>query len=302
MFRAASVLVLIAGLVAGMAALADEPTTRPKGVSKEVKKAIGDASMVVAGRVAGTAVRIRDVKVMADKNGKFPLVVMVDKTIKGPDVSGQEIIIQRTKLALDDKDKPALKFDANLDAEEGKSYIFYLRADDSLQLAYSVIEEATKATDEALAAAGAEVKAQGGTVEPKRVVWMTHTGGWGAGKLREFTLTKDGDFRYFSKASKNADPKELVGKLSKDDVQGLIARLSEAGKGRDADDAGYVAFEFVDKTGKLIHKDYSMPGAAPCSELLAAVANLANKNGKAAPAVTQSSTQTATAAATTAPA
>lgn len=119
------------------------------------------------------------------------------------------------------------------------------------------------------------------TTSATPLVSMRHTAGWGNGVVRSFTLNGDGSFTWIKGGKREKSPLTLGGKLSQEDVKSLIEKLQAAGEGPGAEDAGYVAIEFINSDGKLKKKGYSMPGTQPAAALLALIDELAQKNGKA---------------------
>ncbi|MFB3892140.1 MAG: hypothetical protein ACE15C_08975 [Phycisphaerae bacterium] len=99
-------------------------------------------------------------------------------------------------------------------------------------------------------------------------------------KVRTFEVGADGDFEWLvvQRATKTS-LERIVGRIPKDDLASLSAKLAAAGSGPGAEDAGHVEFEFLDDKGKVQTKSYSMPHAAPCEGLLSSINALVAKYG-----------------------
>jgi len=91
-----------------------------------------------------------------------------------------------------------------------------------------------------------------------------------AGKvLSEFTVQRDGTFRY----------DDRTGKLPQEAIDDLIEQIARADLGPGREDGDVVAFTWQDKEGKQQHKVFTFPQRAPdCQKLLDKIAALAEKH------------------------
>ena len=124
--------------------------------------------------------------------------------------------------------------------------------------------------------AHAEAGAEGTTktAEEEPVLYMKHTGGWGAGVLAELVVGRGGSFRYKSKQE------DVQGMIPLKEMQALIRHIASAGAGPAAEDAGYVQLKWLDENGKTGSQDYSYPRKEPCHSLLGRIRALVTKHGR----------------------
>jgi hypothetical protein len=131
--------------------------------------------------------------------------------------------------------------------------------------------------------AGPAPGSQAASAPAGATVTMTQNSGYTTAdkaRVKKFVATADGEFVWTvtTRANNPMTVERAAGRLTKDALAGLIAKLSAAGKGEAAEDAGYVTFEFRDADGKLQTREYSMPNAPPCAGLLSEVARLVKDN------------------------
>lgn len=261
-FTVFAAVALMFGLSASILA-ADVPTTT-SAPSDPVKDFVTKGDAIVVAKVGAIPETIGGYKMLKDADpDKSPRTVQITRSLKGPDLQGQQIILYRNVKAS---------------LTEGTEYIFSLKLEAGP--GYSQADKPMEATKENIAAVAKEVAAQGAAVSAARILWMKKSGSWGRGLITEFTLDSDGNFVSKEYAKGGAVTSHLVGKLPADEIKTLMDSIRGADKGPGAEDAGFVGFQFTDAKGKLDSKDYSMPSAAPCSNLVNAVQFVVQKYGK----------------------
>lgn len=231
--------------------------------SPTIAQSVKEADLIIVGRV----ISLIDPKPAA--RARKPLEahwVHVERTLKGIDESGLRLRARPNGLRW----------------EDGESYVMFLKWQDIdwVEAVPQRLLQATKATIDAVAK---EVAVQGAGVSPKRVVWMRHTGGWGAGVLAEFFVTVDGRFEW-KKWLQDSPPDKpryetRAGRLSQEVIASLIGQIARAGPGPIIDDAGIVTFRWLDAKGGAQFRTYMMPDGPPCADLLKMIESIARKYG-----------------------
>ncbi len=195
--------------------------------------------------------------------------IAVERTLKGSDETGQRLRVRPTSLPWQD----------------GETYVLFLKrlAGDWVEAIPQRLIEANEATVSLVAR---EVAIQGGGVSPRRLLWMRHTGGWGAGTLTEFVVTADRQFEW-KKRLKDGKGREqeykyetLTGRLPTDSLRNLVTEVAQARPGPALDDAGQVSFRWVDETGEAQLKGYWAPDQPPAVDILEVIEVLARRHGE----------------------
>ncbi len=240
---------------------ADAP---PQELADSVKNADG---VVVAKIVRKSESELLPIVRMAEVGTK----ALVTETLMGPELKGQEMI-----LVID----PRL-------IEKDRSYVIFFKPAGS---GYSVTigAKGLAATPQNVEMVRKEIAAQGKRASAAVAVRMSQSSGRMRiedARVTRLIIAVDGKFERTVRARKDdALLERSTGAIPADELADLTAKLTHAGAGPGAEDAGFVTIEFLNDKGKLEQREYSMPGAAPCAGLVATMNALAAKYADAAPA------------------
>lgn len=224
-----------------------------------VAGAIDASDLIVVGRVVGLV----DTKpIAATRREREVHWIDVERTLAGGDEAGQRLRVRPNGLLW----------------EDGRSYVLFLKRGDG-DWAEAVTQPDVPASPERIASVEAVLAERGRGVEPRRLVWIRYTGGWGGGLLAEFSVTGGGDFVWRGKADPGSEPVELAGTLPAGETAGLIEWIEGAGPGPISDDAGIVSVRWLDAGGEARDRSYLRPDRPPASELLDRVERLARRYG-----------------------
>lgn len=262
---------------------------------EQISQAAKDAYVIVVAQIGDTPLGLGDRTIFDPAVQKKPTIlrdahhVTVDKTLKGADLAGLDLLVD-----------PMTSFDL----QKGKCYVLFLAPAQGqdrtcfklTQMFYPAQPLLLEASDENIAAVKKAVAAQGSQVQAKRLIYMERVK---EGYLvHRFVLLDDGTFSCLSRApglpgGVPREPDTLVGKATKDEVKSLAKSVHDAFEAENVRLAGSAAgpgpaktgtaadFEFVDDENKLEHKLFSDPGVAPASSIIAAVDKLVADKGKA---------------------
>lgn len=217
---------------------------------------VGEANLVIVGRVLGTVDTKPDAQARKHLEAHW---VRVEQTLMGSDAAGQRFMVRSSGLTWQD----------------GEAYVLALSWVEGNQ-ANAVAQPLAVASEANIAAAREAVAANGGTVEPRRVLWMRHVGGWQVAPTTELIVGADGGFTWTAAAPAG---ERLSGRFPNDVVAGLIRRVAEAGEGPRVDDTGSVTFRWLDAAGQAQIKRYAVPDAPPATALPGLVETLAREHG-----------------------
>ena len=233
------------------------------GVSQAGERGMGEwvkeADLIVVGRVLGL---IDPTPAAQTRKHREAHWVRVERTLKGSEETGQRLRARPNGLLW----------------EDGKSYVIRLKWMEG-DWVEAVPQPRIEATEGHIAAAIAEVATQGGGVSPRRALAMRYTGGWSAEVMAEFFVTVEGTFAWRRRIAKGRYEEQL-GTLPKEVVARLVRQIAQAGPGPAADDAGSVAFRWLDATGEARSRTYLIPDQPPCSKLLEAIEAVARRHGR----------------------
>jgi hypothetical protein len=225
--------------------------------------AVARADLIVVARVVGMI----DTKPQAQARRHLEAHwIVVEKTLMGHDETGQRLRARPQGLRW----------------EAGRSYVLFLEVgeDDSVT---AVPQPLTEATVASVASVREHIAAQGGAVQPARVIWIRYDGGWGAGLLAEFGVASDGRFEYrVKRAAERGDAPEEVwaGTLPAESLADLVRQIEDAGEAPSADDAGQVSIRWATAGGGTRRATWWLPQEPPASTLLEAVDRLARRYGR----------------------
>ena len=241
---------MLAAALHGAGALANDD------VAATLAGPVGMANFVIVGRVLGTV----DTKPGAQARKHLEAHwVRVEQTLMGSNETGQRFMVHPNGLIWQD----------------GEAYVLALSWVEGNQ-AKAVAQPLAVASEANIAAAREAVAANGGTVAPRRVLWMRHVGGWQVAPTTELIVGADGAFTWTAAAPAG---ERLSGGFPDAVVAGLIRRVAEAGEGARVDDAGSVTFRWLDAAGQVHIKRYAVPNAPPATVLRGLVESLAREHG-----------------------
>ncbi|MCI0400626.1 MAG: hypothetical protein L0Z68_04915 [Gammaproteobacteria bacterium] len=229
-----------------------------------ITQAVSEADLIVLGRVIG----IIDPKPHALTQKHLEAHwIHVEQTLKGNDETGQRLSARPKGLLW----------------EDGESYVIFLKrmGGDWFE---AIPQQLLEATEAHLAAVMEEVHTQGSGVSPRLVLWMKYTGGLTTGVLAEFYVSVEGHFEWKKRLQSHSNEEQQYetrsGRLSPDAIASLIRQIEQAGPSSAADDAGIVAFRWLDAREDTQSKAFVMPDHPSSTRLLETIETLARRHGQ----------------------
>lgn len=182
------------------------------------------SELVVVARVLGLVDRKPEAQTRRHREVHL---IQVERTLKGYEMTGQQLAVRPNSLTW----------------EYGRSYLFFLNpALPVSSMTQAVLPQPIlQATEANIDAVVAIVAAQGGTVSPRLVLWITEDSGFGV--VRKLTVAETGEFRW--RRNTQGLPAELAGTLAKSATDMLRSVISETETSIPPDDAAIVVFNWL---------------------------------------------------------